>query len=461
MALALLAIPINAGAFTVQTDESWYNPGDEVEIFGEAQVDTYINTTIESSLQERYEFEVDVGENGSYSLIFTLDEDSPLGNYTVKVENENTAVETHFIVSSNKPVYLSARIYDLAISSRNRVRAAYNISEEDIPEASKEQYQRGLDALDDYVNLTESGKYIPAANAAHRALNHFRNALHHLHLRWGYMIPQEGNQTLERYVLENRINHTLLALDKLENCVRIMEEENLNNSEVILELINQTREKLEAAYSSLEDDLSSAKQEFEEAKELIEEIHELIEEGSQSLKPRSMERFQERFHKRLNLMEEAINRLRTRVGEVKADMAIQALRRVEERLGAIQEKLREGDVPGAMEDLRKSTREVEGTLEDLNGNGIPATLKSLNRLRANIQALNRTSEKLERRGLNSTEVQERLQANQGLLNRFMEKLQRGRVEEAKGLFRGNKPFKGMPRGNRGSPSNNKGRGKHP
>lgn len=461
LALSLLAIPINATNFTVQTDELWYTPGDTVEIYGKTDA-RIVNITIKKDMKQILYEEVEVDENGNYSFNFSLGDLPGLGNYTVIAQIEDNTVETNFIVSSNKAIEFSARIYNLAINSRNKVEAAFEvISGEDIPDASQEQYQRGIEALDDYFNLTEKGNHISAANAAHRALNHFRNALHNIRVKRGYIFHQEGNQTLDRYYLETRINRTLLALERLEKSVEILEDKGLNNTETLQDLLNRTKSKLENASSLLGEDIDLAREEFEEAEELIDELHGLIKEGLRTVKPKFMERFREQFRNRLELMEEAIDRLRIRFGEMKANRAIHALRRVGDRLKTIKKRLREGNISGAMQDLQESSREVDETLDELNGNSMAATLKNMNRLRAHIQALNRTKVKLEERGLNSTEVQEKLQERQGLLNRFMNQLKKGRFEDAKGLLKHKNRLKRVPGNNGRGPPNNKGRGTHP
>jgi len=145
------------------------------------------------------------------------------------------------------------------------------------------------------------------------------------------------------------------------------------------------------------------------------------------------ERFMRQFEHRIAGLEDKINRLRGRFGEGKANSAKASMGLALGRLGQLGEDLSAGNVDDTLNGLCDIIEDINAALGTLDGD-TSDILEAIDRLEAKIRVLNASSERLARKGLDTSDVDEELNDVELLLNEAVNLLEDGDTEDAETLL---------------------------
>lgn len=479
--LALITLPsimitgwVAAAPLTIQTDKTYYLPGEEVIINGTVESKVNVTIIINSTRETILNITIEAYENGTYTYLFQLPQETIPGRYNVYAIVSGEAAETNFTVVFTELKDLAQNLISMAQSSRIHVEEAFDELEErniTIPTDAMQSYNLGVEYLEDAQRLFSEGQYRAAMNLAFGALQRFMVALQKAHRIAPPPPPYEGFEELERaqglrVAIEranatlNRINSTLTSLSThLNDIISTFNsmisdaEEHLINAAVQLEAGNVT----------------GAAQELATARGIIGRLTGLLNSAAARLKAMKALRFMERMEEQVKNLEEKVLRFRLRLTEREMGACMEALRNVESKLARIRERLAQGDVEGASDELEEASELVERGIRNLERRELNLFLGEMNRLEARIRSLRNTADALKNKGLNTSRAEEKLDEAEELLKSAMSSMESGGdageslknaeklIEEAEELLQGLTRPKGL--GVKGGWPPQKGKGK--
>ena len=95
------------------------------------------------------------------------------------------------------------------------------------------------------------------------------------------------------------------------------------------------------------------------------------------------------------------------------------------KLNQVMKSLKAGNISTAMGYLNAIVDEIDGNLDNLNGTKTAAQFKNMSKLEARIRVLERQALKMQRKGLNATEVLEGISRAQSQLGQVTSNFERG------------------------------------
>lgn len=440
-----LAISLGAETLTVKTDEVEYGPGDGVEIFGTAEANLNVSITVEHDLTLLFDFNITAEDDGNYSDDVTLPVDK-FGTFTVNATQGGASAQTTFTVIDTAQENLAQELLEQAEELWEEVEEIFDEFEEhgiEIPPEAEGNMTLGVDAMTLALEYLGDGNYSDAVDEAYEALQYFGKA---------FQLVQETADQLEDADVEDEepeeddverafglymaIDRAFQYIDKVNETVdRLLDEgydfDNVTIRERLKE-INDTLSDLRDALESL--DPNKAAQQFAEIRENLGQTMGLLR--STAIKQHKMmqtERFMEQVQKRIEGLDEKIERLQERIEEKKTERAKDALGSVLRKIEQLRERLVDEEVDDIVDELEDAVDEIDDELDELNGEGTSKNLKAMNKVEARIRVLNATVERLMRRGLNTTIVEEELEAAEELLEDMMEHLIEGATDAAEEL----------------------------
>jgi len=430
-----LAIVMGAEDLTVETDEAYYNPGEDVAIFGTAQANASVAIMVNDTYGSIFDLNVSAEADGEYSVNVTLSADAIESHYAVTASVENETAQASFTVISTSLQVHAENLLSLVEGSREEVESLIDeLGAEDIeiPDGVNESVELGFTALEAALELLADGNYSGAIEEAPQALQHFGSALRLLQ----EVLPEEtssaGAETERALGLRVAIERAYEFIDKIEATADRLEEAGYEVPEIEAYL-TEARAHLEAAEGLLDEDSEAAAQELAEARGILGRTMGLVHSmAKREVKAMKTERFLEQVNMSIHSLEEKIDRLQLRLANGQG--ALSALRNMEMKLLRITESLAAGDVEGAVDGLDDAVQEIDEEVEELNGREISRYLRAMNRLEAKIRVLNATAERLAARGVNASRVEEELQSAEALLSGMMAQLEEGDTDAAGDLL---------------------------
>ncbi len=433
--LALVNHTVNGTPTSVYTDKKYYQITETVTIIGETEPSTNITILITGFLGEIFNTTITSELNGTFATSYVLPNDTLPGEYTVSISNGEEAT-TEFTVMSINIEEIFSNLLGIAEYSKEKLEELMNdtYGTGDIPQQVEEQYEHGLEALQEAEDYREDGLYTPALNAIHRAVQHFKNGLHHIFSQTGSSIPQAGVKTLNKISLEERINSTYNTIDKLNSTLQQLKNEEINVSQAE-NLLEEALEALNNASKALEEnDFETAETEYEKAKDLIDEVKELIDEITDEIKPRLALKYQKNFQNRIKQITKTLNKFEHSLNNNKIKKVYNALEKANNQLDKMEEKITSLNNSGYVEELENITHEFKEDLELVNGEELGHAFKNLNKIFANIQSLNQTQNKIQSKTNGTQGIQQQIKKVEQVLETFIEKLEEGKNQEANKIF---------------------------
>jgi hypothetical protein len=426
---------VNGNTSSLFTDKKFYQVTETVIITGETEPLSNITLVVTGSSGEIFNSTLLTDVNGTFTAIFELANDTLPGEYEVYMSNGEDAT-TNFTVLSINVQDIFNSLLAIAEYSKEKLEELMNETFEagETPQQVEEQYLHGLEALLDAENLQEEALYTPAINAIHRAIQHFKNALHHIYSQTGRSLPEANEKILNQNNLEEKINNKYNELEKLNATLQqlITEEIDVGDAEQLLE---EALESLNNASNALEEhDYEKAENEYEAAEELIDAVRDLVDEMAEEIKPSLALKFQKNFRNRIKQITKTLNKFSNSLSENKIRKAYKALEKADKNLEKIEEKITLPDNSNVFSELENITLEFKHDLENINGEELGNSIVNLNAIHANIQSLNQTHEKSQFKGIGSQGLQQQISKCEKVLEAFLKKVEEGKNLEANEIY---------------------------
>jgi len=372
MMVALLIIPsiifnIGAYAITVETDKEDFEPGATVVVSGTA------NATSEILLSVLFN-ETDIIhddnftslEDGNYSATFVLDNDAEPGVYNVTV---TSGLESNFVLFTVE-----------AIESEN----------ETIPEPDESGNVTMSESLGDGEGLSDAG-------------------------------DGEG--------LGDAISRARTYLEKLRGMIEAFRTEYEGNEEVLGKLsdveanVDIAEDYLDSAESAVEDSQNEAARYYASARNLMGRIKGLLNSVFKTHKTERIEKFRAEVERRIGGLESKIDKLDDRLANSQEVQS--AMNSTKLKLNHVMKSLKAGNISTAMEYLNAIVDEIDGNIDNLNGTETAVQFKNMYKLEARIRVLEKQAIKMQRKGLNATEVLDSISLAQSQLGQITSNFERG------------------------------------
>jgi hypothetical protein len=436
--LSIHILPVSGVLLSFEVEDNYYQPGDEVKITGVADTNQNLSIVVDNHHYRVFNEIVNISDNGSFSLLFNLENDTLIGVYIVTASQGEFQKEGKFIVTPMPPDEIYQHLRNQTIKSKEKLELLRNRLNDgglELPQKARDNLQWGWEAFERAETSFNEGNHNHALEELKEALEYFKDSLQIINDEMEQGIPQPSNETLLMIRLEDKIIRTNSTLQSFTRTIDRLDGENLNLIE-IRELIADAEGHLQAAIENLEDELlEKSMEELENAVELLAEIRQLIQGRVQTLKPRIITRFQQNLANRIHFLNGILRELEGRLGPDKIRKAETMLQSIEKKYMEIQRLLEQGDTQSATTLLEHAQNEVDNALNKLNGQNYGTMLVEMNRLQAKIQTLNQTQEKLEKKGVNAREIKNRLENAVELSQKFQNRIKEGNIDEAKEVLK--------------------------
>jgi len=436
--LAMMLLPVLPAALadqtiSVETDAKYYRPGETVKIEGEAAAGAKVHVTINMTSTQLFSVDVNASSVGEFNATYNLAADAELGVYTVKASTATGTAQTSFYVVKADLKEMAEDIIQLAENAEKEANETLKeLKEEDVdilPSAT-ENYDHGVEALEKARSFLAEGKYVAAVEMAHSALVHFGNSLRSAATSVKKDAADEAHEVME---LRHEIDRAYKLVAKLNATATRLKEEGKDVSAIEAKLKDAKSHLDEASALFDEGKLSEAESAYESAEEAIEEAMGLLKGMVAETKLEYMERFRERLRERLNATEEALERLREYIAGAKENATMARLRGIYKQLEQIREKILEKSSDEALKGLKDASKGLDDSLDELDGESYGQALRQMNRLRATIQALEGSSDKWDKWGFNSTQLDEKIGRNRERLEEILSDLGKNKPKDAEGI----------------------------
>jgi hypothetical protein len=365
-----LALVAGETSLTIETDADRYSPGEKVEISGTAKNGTnvYIKIVHNGTLENVYEYNTTVDEDGKYETTYQLSEVIE-GTYLVTSLSEEEQSETLFIVETD--------------------------SEEEEPDEPETPDDNGTDPVSEITDLENAS------------------------------LTMEIDELEDGQSLGDAIERTRIYLGKLSEMIETLDNEYpesmLNEIKTYLDDALGFIKAAETAYGK--ESFSEAARNHAAARNIIGRVKGLQQSIFKEHKKTRMTQFAEQITHRLQSLEDKILRINERLAN--GETVLASLNTAKGKLDKIQKNIQEGNETDVMEDLNDVVEGIEDDIDELNGNETSAMFNAMIKLEARIRILNSTARRLERKGYNTTEIQQQIDADEGLLGQMMGHLESG------------------------------------
>jgi hypothetical protein len=300
-----------------------------------------------------------------------------------------------------------------------------------VPASANTEMTQGQEAIAEAKSLQAQGLHSASAEAAQRAMSHFRNALA-LSLedpKNGY-----GYTPSQRETLTHRIEKLKDNLNELSELISNLAEDDANLS-TLKALTESAESSLTLASTKLdEDNYDEAALALTAVQENLQEAMQLIKSNLNHYRRGLVAQFSNRLRERINASSDDLGQLSS---QIQASYVITATQRLGEANGLItqaENRLQEGLHEDAINSLEEASNRFRLGLGELGDNDLSQGLMQLNMVRCQIQVQQGLAERLRIRGQDASTVEAHIQELQGLVDEGMRRMRQGDYSGANGLF---------------------------
>jgi hypothetical protein len=261
--------------------------------------------------------------------------------------------------------------------------------------------------------------------------------------------PEElGNVTASEFLSEGEglgdaISRARTYLGRLKDMIGALRTEYddnddvLGNITVIEEKVGLAEGYLYDAESAVGDSHKEAVRYYAAARNLMGRIKGLLNSVCKTHKTARIEKFSAEVEKRIGGLESKINQLNDRLAH--SQEVLSAMNSTKLKLNHVMKSLKAGNISTAMGYLNAIVDEIDGNIDNLNGTETAAQFKNMYKLEAKIRVLEKQALKMQRKGLNATEVLEDISLAQSQLGQVTSNVERGNKnkEGSNGVGMGN------------------------
>jgi hypothetical protein len=241
-----------------------------------------------------------------------------------------------------------------------------------------------------------------------------------------------GNVTTSEFLgegLNDAISRARLYLGRLRTMIVAFRTEYEGNLEVLDKLgdveakVDVAEGYLDRAESAAGDSHKEAVRYYAAARGLMGRIKGLLNSVFNTHKTERIEKFSAEVEKRIGGLESKINKLNDRLANDHEVLSAMNLTKL--KLNHVMKSLKAGNISTAMNYLNAIVDEIDGNIDNLNGTKTALQFKSMYKLEAKIRVLEKQALKMQRRGLNATEVLEGISLAQSELGQVTSNFERG------------------------------------
>jgi len=247
--------------------------------------------------------------------------------------------------------------------------------------------------------------------------------------------PEEsGNVTASESLgdgegLGDAISRARTYLDRLRGMIEALRTEYEGNQEVLDRLsdveaqVDIAEDYLDSAESAVEDSHKDAARYYAAARNLMGRIKGLLNSVFKAHKTERIEKFSAEVERRIGGLESKIDQLNDRLAN--GQEVLSAMNSTKLKLNHVMKSLKAGNMSTAMEYLNAIVDEIDGNLDNLNGTETAVQFKNMYKLEARIQVLEKQALKMQRKGLNATDVLDSISLAQSQLGQVTSNIERG------------------------------------
>jgi tetratricopeptide (TPR) repeat protein len=434
---ALLMLPVAhmafADALTVQTDQDYYSVGSVVTIKGTSAADAVLDLSIRVDTIQVYHAEVKADSTGEYESTYTLPSDATLGIYNVTATSGVLSSEAFFTVTASSIGEIARQLIESAEGSqslaggtmRDIIALGYTV-----PAAANSEMAEGQEAVAESKSLHALGLYGASAEAATRAMRHFRNGLAlSLGDAEGYEYVPSKNETLT-----HRIENLNDKLNQVSELIENLDEDDANLP-TLTTLLESAESSLALASIKMEEgNYDEAAQALTAAQVNLQETMQLIKSNLNHYRRGLVAQFANRLCERIGASGDDLDQLNDHIQASYMNSATQRLGEANGLTAQTENRLQEGLDEDAINGLEEASSRLRICLGDLGNDDLSQGLIQLNMIRCQIQIQQGVAERLRRRGQDASTVEAQIQELQGLVNEGMRRMRMGDYSGANGLF---------------------------
>jgi ABC-type transporter Mla subunit MlaD len=433
-----LTIGTQVQAFTVGVEETTYEPGESVEIYGAAGSLANVSIMVFDGYTYILDLNVTAKEDGEYEVELDLPEDAENGTYTVTASTDGESIQAYFYVMVQDLEELAENLISHAEDSQESVEDVFEALEAggiDISSVANESYNLGVEALAAALTHFEDGNYTEAGEYAHDAVELFWDA----YTQVQGLIPIEladgdddDDDEADEESLAVAIDRAFAYWAKLNDTVTRLEGEAYNVAG-ITEVLDEAHDKLEAASGELlAGNHTGAVEEFRTAQSVLGRIHGYLQSTVKEHKQKKAEQFVEQFQRRIQDVNGTLLRLQERLEEGVTARVRGVLTSSMNRLQQLRRRMAAGmssdDLEDALDELEDTVEDIEDGIEGL-GRNYASQIKSMNQVEAKIRVLNKTARRLADKGKDISGFEGEMDDAEGLLAQLRERFQAGNIED--------------------------------
>jgi hypothetical protein len=245
--------------------------------------------------------------------------------------------------------------------------------------------------------------------------------------------------------LADAISRARTYLKRLRNMIEALRTEYEGNQE-ILDKLSDVEAKVDTAEGFLASAESAvgyshkeAVRHYAAARNLMGRIKGLLNSVFKTHKTERIKKFSAEVERRIGGLESKIDKLNDRLAN--GHEVLSAMNSTKLKLNHVMKSLKAGNISTAMGYLNTIVDDIDGNLENLNGTETAVQFKNMYKLEAKIRVLEKQALKMQRKGLNATDVLEGISLAQSQLGQVTSNVERGNrnknKEGANGVGMGN------------------------
>ena len=369
---------------------------------------------------------------------------APTATVTSKVITDFNSLISN--VGSNATVVdyeaLAERLMFQLEKGRERVERAFEDRDLEIPEAARDEYSLGVEALNETRELISSGDYQAAAQVARGALNHFGDA--YRIFREHIQATEEPEETDEPTFNETErglkvaIERAYMYLGRLNATVVSLKGEGYDVSAVLEMLRKAWTYMVEAEAQIEEGELRNAARALATARETLGQSNGLMNSTVKAYKERRVQHFMAQVQNNIRNINGTIERLQTSLEAGRTNQVRAVLSTVEMKVQGLQERLTSGNLDVSLDELHAAVNSINEGLNELDGE-TATQIRAMNMVEAKMQVLNASAVRISQRYANYSDVQGEVEAllsrTSEMFDEITDEIRAGNAEAVRDLLR--------------------------
>lgn len=369
---------------------------------------------------------------------------APTATVTSKVITDFNSLISN--VGSNATVVdyeaLAERLMFQLEKGRERVERAFEDRDLEIPEAARDEYSLGVEALNETRELISNGDYQAAAQVARGALNHFGDA--YRIFREHIQATEEPEETDEPTFNETErglkvaIERAYMYLGRLNATVVSLKGEGYDVSAVLEMLRKAWTYMVEAEAQIEEGELRNASRALATARETLNQSNGLMNSTVKAYKERRVQQFMAQVQNNIRNINGTIERLQTSLEAGRTNQVRAVLSTVEMKVQGLQERLTSGNLDVSLDELHAAVNSINDGLNELDGE-TATQIRAMNMVEAKMQALNASAIRISQRYANYSDVQGEVDAllsrTREMFDEITDEIKAGNTEAVRDLLR--------------------------